>query len=131
MISKAKEQLAEDMRSRDIAAIIWNVGEAGFHFIPEIVTGQDKDGADITARVTGLYVYDNTLYAIEEDAHGTDMKHFYKEGVDVPPVVVTLTPDMASKILGDPTNEKGFTTDGSNNEWLVIADCYFEALNEK
>ncbi len=130
LIAQAKDKLAEDMRTRDIAAIIWNIGQAGFHFIPEVVVGQDKDGKDIVKRITGLYSYRNDLYAIEEGAKGTNISNYYTSGVDVPPVVVTLTKDMAEKKLGAPDNEPGYTRAGSGREWLTIADCYFEALNE-
>ena len=131
LIAQAKDKLAEDMRVRDIGAIIWNNGEAGFHFIPEVVVGQDKDGKDIVKRITGLYSYRNDLYAIEEGTPGTEITNFYTKGVDVPPVVVTLTKDMAEHELGDPRKEEGYTRAGSGSEWLTIADCYFEALNER
>lgn len=130
-LTLAKDKLAEDMRKRDIGAIIWNIGEAGFHYIPEVVVGCDKNGQDIVKRITGLYAYRDDLYAIEEGIRGTDIRNFYTKGVDVPPVVVTLTKDMAEKELGVPDKEQGYTTEGSASEWLTIADCYFEALNER
>lgn len=131
LVAQAKLKLGEDMKSRDIAAIIWNIGEAGFHYIPEIVVGQDKNGVDIVKRITGLYVERDDVYAIEEGTPGTDITEFYTKGVDVPPIVITLTKDMAEKELGNPEKEPGFTRAGSGREWLTIADCYFEALNER
>ena len=44
---------------------------------------------------------------------------------------MTLTPDMAQSQLGDPTEKNGYTDNATNEEWLAIADCYFEALNER
>lgn len=37
LLNEAVAKMADDMESREIGAIIWNVGQAGFHFIPEIV----------------------------------------------------------------------------------------------
>lgn len=126
LLDQAKEQMIADMKQRGIGAIIWNVAEAGFHYIPEIMTG---DGPKDVVRVTGLYQYEGKLYAIEEGLAHVDMKNFYTEGVDVPPTVVTLTEGKASEVLGSPDEEKGYTTDGTVQEWVTIADCYFEALN--
>lgn len=131
LLAKAKEQLIADMKEREIGAIIWNNGEAGFHFIPEIMHRSDRKDEDRVARVTGLYRYDGTLYAIEEDRADVHVSQFYTPGVDVPPVVVTLTDAMARETLGDPEAVKGYTTQGTVQEWLTIADCYFEAINEK
>lgn len=131
LIGKAKEQLIEDMRSRNIAAIIWNLGEADFHYIPEITLGQDDKGIYNVMRVTGLYAYGDRLYAIAEDTPGTAMSEFYDRKTETPPVVVTLTQDIAEGDFGDPADRKGFTLKGTDAEWLTIADCYFEALNEQ
>lgn len=43
---------------------------------------------------------------------------------------VFLTEDAAREQLGDPNAVKGYTTQGSAEEWAAIADCYFEALNQ-
>lgn len=131
LVADAKEQLAEDMKQRGFAAIIWNNATADFHYIPEIVTGHRKDGSDIVARVTGLMADGDKLYAIEEGAHGADMSNYYNADTDVEPVAVTLPAKTAAGMLGDPAYSDKFTTAGSNEEWLVIADCYFEALNER
>lgn len=129
LLDNAKIQLGEDMSARGMGAIIWNLREAGFHYLPEVtVTG--KHGTK-TLRVTGLRWENNTLYAIEEGVKKADISNFYTDGVDVPPVVVTLTPSVADVELGNPTRQEGYTTEGSTEEWLAIADCYFEALNEK
>jgi len=129
LLNEAVAKMAADMESREIGAIIWNVGQAGFHFIPEIVV-DPKDGAR-PVRVTGLYRYDGRLYAIEEDVAEIHPKDFYTPDVDVPPVVVTLSEKKAEEVLGDPTERRGFTTEGTVEEWTVIADCYFEALAEE
>ncbi len=128
LVSKAKRQLIDDMEAREISAIIWDNHTAGFHYVPEIVTGTDKDGNDVVCRVTGLYAFGDNLYAIEENAKGTDMADYYRHGVDVPPTVVTLGKDLAARELGNPVDNPDFTLKGTNPEWLAIADCYFEAL---
>lgn len=131
LVATAKDNLAADMQERGYAAVIWNNATAGFHFIPEIITGQNKDGNDIVVRITGLYIFNGVLYAVEEGAHGADISNYYNHDTDMPPVVVTLSETVASDMLGDPRDKKGYTTKGSNAEWLTIADCYFEALKEK
>lgn len=131
LFDKAKTQLLDDMKTREIGAIIWDNSRAGFHFIPEIEHVSSNGEKRRTARIMGLYNFKDTLYLIEEDRADIRMDDFYQEGVEVAPVVVTLTEDVAVKDLGDPTKEKGYTTQGSLEEWLAIADCYFEALNEK
>ena len=131
LMDRAKDQVVKDMENRGIAAIIWDIATAGFHYIPEVVTGKDKKGDDIVVRITGLYAFRGVLYAIEEGAHGTAISNYYNKEVDVAPTVVTLTEDMALAELGDPTVSKGFTTAGSNAEWLTLGDCYLEALNEQ
>lgn len=40
LLNEAVAKMADDMESREIGAIIWNVGQAGFHFIPEIEIGR-------------------------------------------------------------------------------------------
>lgn len=131
LLDNAKTGIMENMKDKGIGAIIWDNSQAGFHFLPEILHHGEDGGKERTARITGLYRYNGILYLIEEDRSGVSLKDFYTPGVDVPPVVVTLTDDVASRELGDPEKEKGYTTQGTLEEWLVIADCYFEALNEK
>lgn len=130
MLEKAKHQLIEDMKSREIGAIIWSIPDAGFHFIPEIVVTDPRDGSTRVARVSGLYHHNNKLYAIEEGLTNLTVNHFYRHGIDVPPIVVTLTESKADEEIGIPSESKGFTTQGSLEEWAAIADCYFEALRE-
>lgn len=129
LLGQAKDEMIENMKSRNIGAIIWNIREAGFHYIPEIVVS-DNNGDPKTVRVTGLYHFNGNLYAIEEDAAGISVDQFYREGIDVPPVVVTLSEDKATEHLGDPDGKAGYTTAGTLEEWVAIADCYFEALAE-
>ena len=130
LLEKAKTQMAEDMKAREIGAIIWSVPDAGFHYIPEVTVTDPRDGSTRVARVTGLYRFNDQRYAIEEDAAGVSIDHFYRPGIDVPPVVVTLSELKASEQLGTPSDAKGYTTQGTLEEWVAIADCYFEALNE-
>ena len=107
LLLKAKEQMLEDMKTREIGAIIWSVPDAGFHYIPEIMVTSQR-----------------------EDMAGVSIDEFYRPGIDVPPVVVTLSEMKASEQFGTPSEAKGFTTQGSLEEWVAIADCYFEALAE-
>ncbi|MCM1369189.1 MAG: hypothetical protein NC204_02325 [Candidatus Amulumruptor caecigallinarius] len=135
LLENAKNKIAEDMAARDCGAIIWSIPAAGFHFIPEIdlypQRKGDKQGVRrFVERITGLYLYKGRLYAIEEEQAGVSVDQFYRPGIDVPPVVVTLSADKAKEVFGDPTEKSGFTTTGSLEEWTVVADCYFEALAE-
>lgn len=131
LLAKAKAQMAEDMKAREIGAIIWSIPDAGFHFIPEILVTDPRTNQTRTARITGIYRRHDDLYAIEEDSAGVSVDQFYRHGIDVPPVVVTLSESTASEQLGTPSEAKGYTTQGTLEEWVAIADCYFEALNEK
>ncbi len=130
LLAKAKEQLGLDMEQRELGAIIWNLATAGFHYLPEL-TVTDKDGKPEVVRVTGLRYADGTLYAIREGLEAADISNYYTPEVDVPPVVVTLTPSGARESLGNPEGKAGYYTVGTTQEWLAIADCYFEALNEE
>lgn len=123
----ALHQLADDMKVREIGAIIWNLPEAGFHYIPELEI-TDSRGESRIVRVTGLYLFDNKVYAIEEDKPGVSIQHFYRHGIDMPPVVVTLSELKARELFGSPSDSRGLTAQGSLEQWTVIADCYFEAL---
>lgn len=129
LLDKARQDLINDMKSREIGAIVWDLSSVGFHYIPEVRVA-DKDGKERVVRVTGLYRYDGVLYLIEEDASGVSVDDYYNPDSEVKPSVVTLTEDMAGRDLGDPQGKEGFTTEGSIEEWLVVADCYFEALAE-
>lgn len=132
LLDKAKHEIYENMEARGFAAVIWDLSNAGFHYIPEIfirpATGKGK--TDVV-RIAGLYAYDGTLYAIEEDNPAVDFNKFYNPDDEVRPVVVTLTTDSAASRLGDPRQGAGFTTKGSVEEWIAIGDCYFEALAEE
>lgn len=130
LLEKAMEKMTEDMKARGIGAVIWNIPEAGFHYIPEIVVSSSDGSPERTARITGLYVFGGTVYAIEEDKSGVSTDSFYRPGVDVRPVVVTLSETKAGELFGVPSEEKGFTTQGTLEEWVAVADCYFEALAE-
>lgn len=128
LLNNAKDGLISDMEARQIGAIIWDNSRAGFHYLPEITV--NEDGKKKTVRITGLYVYDKTLYIIDEGEKAADINNFYTQGVDVVPTVVTLSPDSALNTFGNPSSNENFQTGGSLEEWLVIADCYFEALAE-
>ena len=129
LFDEAIGRLIDDMKSREIGAILWDNATAGFHYIPETtVTG--KDGKETVIRVMGLYNFNDMLYLIEEGMAPVELTEFYTDGVEVPPTVVTLTEDSAYRHLGNPENEEGYTTHASHEEWLAIADCYFEAIAE-
>ena len=130
LIGKAISQLIEDMKSREIAAILWDNATAGFHYIPEISLKQEKSDKPEVIRIMGLYRYNDALYLVEEGMAPVELTEFYTDGVQVPPTVVTLTEDSAREHLGDPEGKPGYTRNATNEEWLVIADCYFEALAE-
>ncbi len=131
-IEKAKADLAADMKSRDIGAIIWDNSSAGFRFIPEILHHSSKDPAKTrVARIMGIYNYEGTLYLIEEDRAPVKFADFWNRDTESAPTVVTLSEDIARKDLGDPEAVKGYTVQGTLEEWTAIADCYFEALNER
>ena len=130
LLDQAKKGLMENMAQRGIGAIIWDVASAGFHYIPEITHHSLEKDKTRVARITGLYVYEGTLYLIEEDRSGVSVDQFYDPNTEVKPTVVTLSEDKAQKELGNPLSTKGYTTQGSLEEWLAIADCYFEALAE-
>ena len=129
LFDEAIGRLMDDMKTREIGAILWDNATAGFHYIPE-TTVSGKNGKDEVIRIMGLYCYNDNLYLIEEGMAPVELTEFYTDGVEVPPTVVTLTEDSAQRHLGNPEKEKGFTTKASHEEWLAIADCYFEALAE-
>lgn len=130
LFSKAVMDLMDDMKERNIGAIIWDNSTAGFRFIPEVNLADDEEEMPDVSRIMGLYRYNGRLYLIEEDKVRIDFDDFYNHDTEVKPSVVTLTPTMAHKALGNPAEEPGYTTEGSLEEWLTVADCYFEALNE-
>ncbi len=131
LLAQAKRDIIADMESREIGAIIWDNSTAGFHEIPEIVHHSSKEpGKTRVARIMGLYVFDGKLYEIEEDRAPVKFDDFWDRDTEAAPTVVTLSPDIAGKDLGDPEAVKGYTTQGSLEEWMVIANCYFQALNQ-
>lgn len=130
LIGKAKADLRANMAERGIAAILWDVEEAGFHYIPEVTLPDSTEEDPKVARVTGLYSFGDELYLILETAN-VNLEEFYNPDTEVRPTVVTLSADLASKYLGDPKDEEGFDSAGDLEEWLAVADCYFEALAEE
>lgn len=129
LLLQARKGIAEDMESREIGAIIWDNASAGFHYLPDVSVG--KDGKTEVVRITGIYLYQGKLYLIKEGYTKAAINNFYTKGVDVAPTTVTLTQSVAGEDFGDPENNEGFYAGGTLDEWLVIADDYFEALNEQ
>lgn len=130
-LSKVRRDIAADMESRRIGAIIWNNATAGFHFIPEIVHHSCDDPEKTrVAVIMGLYRYEDKLYLIEENRAPVKFADLWNHETEAAPTVVTLPESTALDELGDPEAVKGYTTQGSLEEWAAIADCYFEALNE-
>lgn len=130
LLGKAKADLRANMAERGIAAILWDVEEAGFHYIPEVSLPDSTEEDPKVARVAGLYSYKDELYLILETAD-IKLEEFYNPDTEVKPTVVTLSSDLASKYLGDPEKQDGYDPDGELEEWLAVADCYFEALAEE
>lgn len=130
LLGKAKKELMDNMAQRNIAAIIWDVEEAGFHFIPEVTLPDSTEEDPKVTRVTGLYAYDGDLYLVLETSD-VEMTEFYNPDTEVRPTVVTLSSDLAAKYLGNPEGREGYDPDGDLEEWLAVADCYFEALAEE
>lgn len=130
LLANAKEDLASDMKERGIGAIIWDNSTVGFRFIPEVIC-RCKSGNACVARVSGIYLYDGTLYLIKEEKNSINVDKFYDRDTEVKPSVVTLTDSTASQELGNPVGKDEYTVDGSLEEWLAVADCYFQALGEK
>ena len=130
LLGKAKSDLRANMAQRGIAAIIWDVEEAGFHYIPEVELPDSTEEDPKVVRVAGLYSYKEDLYLILETAD-INFDEFYNPDNEVKPTVITLSASLASKYLGDPENREGFDPDGNLEEWLAVADCYFEALAEE
>lgn len=131
LLAQAKQALIDDMKSREIGAIIWDNATAGFPYLPEILHHSKTDPEKTrVAQIMGIYRYDDVLYLIEEDRAPLKFDDFWNQDTEVPPTVVTLTEDIASKDLGDPESVKGYTTQGTLEEWTAIADCYFQALNQ-
>lgn len=126
LLAKAKSDMAANMESKSIAAIIWDLSTAGFHYTPQVVL---TDGR--TVNITGLYHYSDRLYLIEEDNPRANIDDYYDPDNEVRPTVICLSANVAEGDLGNPEKSDGFTLEGSLEEWLAIADCYFEALNEK
>lgn len=131
LFAQAKSELADDMRQRGIGAIIWDNATTGFHYLPEIVHQATDRQKVRVAQITGIYLYNNSLYLIEEGRSKVSVDTYYDADKDVKPTVVTLSGQRAHEDLGNPEDHKGFTTQGSLEEWLTIADCYFEALEEQ
>lgn len=125
---KARRELAVDMRSRGIGAIIWDNSTAGFHFIPE-VTPADSQGNKDVVTVGGLYLFHDTVYVIDEKEGRFSIDNLYNPNYEIKPMVVTLDENDALRLLGNPVGNEAFTTEGTLKQWLTIADCYFEALN--
>lgn len=130
LLGKAKSDLMANMAQRGIAAILWDVEEAGFHFIPEVTLPDSTEEDPKVARVAGLYSYKDDLYLVLETAD-LHFEEFYNPDTEVRPTVITLSSDLASKYLGDPEGREGYDNEGDLEEWLAVADCYFEALAEE
>lgn len=126
LFQQAKDDIAADMRSRDIGAIMWDNEQADFHF-PPVVEVTDSEGKKTPWKIHGIYRVDDTLFLIGQGA-AAGVENYYKPGIETRPVVVTLTEDQATRQLGIPNEGRGYTRQGDVQQWLSIADCYFEAL---
>lgn len=132
LLVKAREDLAANMKQRGLGAVIWDLATAGFPYLPEIELPSEKEDEEPkTVGVTGIYNYNGTIYIIEEGIADISVDDFYNADNEVKPTIVTLTEDKADKYFGDPQGKKGFNAGGDLEEWLAIADCYFQALAEE
>lgn len=130
LLSKAKSDLLKDMENRDLGAVIWDLSDAGFHYLPELSLPTDDPENPEVVGITGIYRHNGTLYLILEGKSDISVDEFYDKDNEVRPVVVTLTPDKAAESLGNPEGSAAFSADADLEEWLAVADCYFEALAE-
>lgn len=131
MLEKAQADIAADMKARGIGAILWNVATAGFHQIPEVAMPDTKhpDKPNVET-VMGLYNYNGKLYEILKDHVPYKFSDFWNHDTEAAPTVVTLSEDISIKDLGDPKGKPGYTDAGTLEEWMVVANAYFEALAE-
>ena len=82
---------------------------------------------DMATRGIGAILWDNSTADFEmipEIVHVSE-----KDGHERVARIMGLY-SHARREPGDPEKVKGYTTQGSLEEWLGIADCYFEALDE-
>lgn len=132
LLGRAKADLAENMNQRQIGAILWDNATAGFPYLPEISLPMKEDQEEPeTVSVMGIYNYGGVLYLIEEGESHVDFNHYWDPDNETKPTIITLTPDVAARDFGNPEGEKGFTANADLEEWLAIADCYFQALAEE
>lgn len=132
MLAQAKQDMIADMKSREIGAILWDNATAGFPHLPEVlVHPADKPEENVTLSVMGLYHYADVLYLIAEGESGVDFNRYWDRDTEAAPTVVTLSETVADEEFGDPAGKKGFVTGGTLEEWLAIANCYFQALNQE
>lgn len=129
LFSRAKADMAADLKARGIGMIIWDNAQTNFHFLP-VVTIKASDGKAEVLPVMGLYLYDGTAYLIVDHDSPVRIGDFYTRGIETRPVAVTLDTADAVARIGNPAGKPGLTTAGSLEEWLNIADCYFQALND-
>ena len=125
---KARKDLAADMNARGIGAILWDLATAGFHYLPVVTPENAIPGKDNIA-VGGMYLYGGKVYLINEALSPVSIDNLYNRDTEVKPNVVTMGADEAVRLFGNPKGQKAFTTAGDLEEWLTVADCYYEALN--
>lgn len=128
LLEDAKKALAANMQQRGIGLIVWNLASSGFHYIPELTVASEK-GTEVV-HVSGIYRDGTELYLLEEGKAPVSTADLYDPDSQVAPTVATLSEAAAAKRIGNPAEAKGLTPDATLNEWLVVADCYFEALAE-
>lgn len=129
LFDKARKDLAADMASRGMGAILWDNSQTGFHYLPVVAAeGKSTEGDDAIV-IDGMYLFDGKVYLIEEGVCPVSVDDLYNPDTEVKPVVVTLPEKMAARILGDADTGKGFTQEGTLEQWLAIADCYYAALD--
>ena len=128
LLADAKKELAANMEQRGIGLIVWNLFTAGFHYLPEVSIRSAK-GSDVV-RISGIYRKGDELYLLEEGKAPVSTADLYNPDSEVEPTVATLPESEADEKIGNPATAKGLTQEANLSEWLVVADCYFEALAE-
>ena len=108
-MAKAKSRLADDMRQREIGAIIWNIAEAGFHYIPEIKLDDPCGGKPRTVRVTGLYLYKGRLVRYGRRCRRFQCAELLYSRSGCAPGSGHSDPSVAGETLGTPSEEHGYT----------------------
>ena len=124
---QAKDAIATDMRARGIGAIMWDCESDRFAYLPRVAVFA-PGSFERVAEIGGIYRRGNSLFLMERGRAPVSVDDYYDKDAEKRPLVVTLTEEQACAQLGEPGDHRGLTECGSVEDWLTVADCYFEAL---